>query len=178
MKSWVEFHGNRTPSGKEDLSQRLPVKPDGIAGSSARTASRTGLSTDGGVFVDNHKVWTIHSVAYDNSVQAGRSTLVRYQFKIPENAKGPLSVSARVNYRHLRQSYMNNVLGKDHPAYPIVQLASRTRMLNIGENPVTGPDPSDNPDWMRWNNLGIAYLDQQQYDDAVYAFSEVVQLRP
>jgi tetratricopeptide (TPR) repeat protein len=81
-------------------------------------------------------------------------------------------------YRHLRQSYTDNVLGKDHPAYPIVQLASRTRIFNIGENPASAPDPSDNPDWMRWNNLGIAYLDQAQYAEAVHAFGEVVKLRP
>jgi tetratricopeptide (TPR) repeat protein len=31
---------------------------------------------------------------------------------------------------------------------------------------------------MRWNNLGIAYLDQLQYADAIHAFSEVVKLRP
>ena len=37
-----------------------------------------------GNFVDNHKVWTIHSMAYDNTIQAGRSALIRYQFHIPE----------------------------------------------------------------------------------------------
>jgi tetratricopeptide (TPR) repeat protein len=83
-----------------------------------------------------------------------------------------------VNYRHLRQSYLNNVLGKDHPAYPIVQLASRSRILNVGDNPTSAPEPSDNPDWMRWNNLGIAYLDQQQYGEAIHAFGEVVKMRP
>jgi tetratricopeptide (TPR) repeat protein len=31
---------------------------------------------------------------------------------------------------------------------------------------------------MRWNNLGIAYLDEQQYDDSIHAFNEVVKLRP
>ena len=31
---------------------------------------------------------------------------------------------------------------------------------------------------MRWNNFGIAYLDQQQYDDALHAFEQVVRLRP
>ena len=128
--------------------------------------------------VDNHKVWTIHSVAYDNTVQAGRSTLVRYQFRIPPGAKGPITVSARVNYRHLRQSYLNNIFGEDHPAYPVVELASRTRTLNLGENPAAAPDPADNPDSIRWNNLGIAYLDQFQYADAVAAFSQVVKMRP
>jgi tetratricopeptide (TPR) repeat protein len=50
--------------------------------------------------------------------------------------------------------------------------------LNIGDNAVCPPEAGDNPDWMRWNNLGIAYLDQLQYSDAVRAFSEVVKLRP
>jgi tetratricopeptide (TPR) repeat protein len=31
---------------------------------------------------------------------------------------------------------------------------------------------------MRWNNLGIAYIDQQQYDDALHSFEQVVRLRP
>jgi tetratricopeptide (TPR) repeat protein len=87
-------------------------------------------------------------------------------------------MTARVNYRHLRQSNLNNVLGVDHPAYPIVELASRTRSLALGENAPGPPDPSDNPTWMRWNNLGIAYLDQLQYGEAVAAFNEVVKLRP
>ena len=125
-----------------------------------------------GVFVDNHKVWTIHSVAYDNSVQAGRSALVRYQFRIPEDVKGPITITAKVNYRHFRQSYLNNVFGKDHPAYPVVEIASRSRTFNIGDNQASPPAAGDNPDWMRWNNLGIAYLDQLQYSDAIHALAK------
>jgi tetratricopeptide (TPR) repeat protein len=84
-----------------------------------------------------------------------------------------------VNYRHLRQSYLDNIFGKDdHPAYPVVELASKTRTFNIGENPVMARDPHDNEDWMRWNNLGIGMLDQLQYMEAVEAFTEVTKLRP
>jgi tetratricopeptide (TPR) repeat protein len=90
---------------------------------------------------------------------------------------GQVTVSARVNYRHLRQSYLNNIFGKDHPAYPIVELASRSRVLKIGDNEPEAPDPADNPDWMRWNNLGIALLDQFQYAESVAAFTEVIKLR-
>jgi hypothetical protein len=50
-------------------------------------------------------------------------------------------VTANVNYRHLRQSYLNNIFGPDHPAYPVVEIASRTRVLNIGENKPEAPDP-------------------------------------
>jgi tetratricopeptide (TPR) repeat protein len=131
-----------------------------------------------GEFVDNHKVWLIHSVAYDNTIQAGRSTMVRYRFRVPAGAKGPFTFTARVNYRHLRQSYLNNVLGKDHPAYPVVALGERTRTFNLGQNLPGITDARDNPDWMRWNNFGIAYLDQLQYSDAMAAFENVVKLRP
>jgi tetratricopeptide (TPR) repeat protein len=131
-----------------------------------------------GTFVDNHKVFLIHSVALDNTVQAGRSALIRYQFEVPANARSPLTVTARVNYRHLRQSYLNNIFGKDHPAYPVVEIASQTRQLNLGDNSPVAPQPNENPEWMRWNNLGIGYLDQQQYEDARYAFSQVTRLRP
>jgi tetratricopeptide (TPR) repeat protein len=129
-------------------------------------------------FVDNHKVFTIHEIAYNNSIEAGRSVLIRYQFRVPADIKGQIIITAKVQYRHLRQSYFNNVLGKDHPSYPVIEVASRTRTLNIGNNQPVKPEPGDNQDWMRWNNIGIAYLDQQQYAEAVGAFEQVVKLRP
>ncbi len=71
-------------------------------------------------------------MAFDNTVQAGRSTLVRYRFQVPADVQGRITITAKVNYRHLRQSYLNNIFGTDHPAYPIVEIASRTRTLDIG----------------------------------------------
>ncbi len=153
------------------------LKPDGMLDPRAHSFTNRPVDLTGN-FVDNHKVWTIHSVAYDNTIQAGRSTLVRYQFQIPEDVKGPITITARVNYRHLRKSYVDNVFGRDHPAYPVVELASRSRTLNIGDNPPSTPLATDNPDWMRWNNAGIGYLDELQYEDAMHAFEQVVRLRP
>lgn len=175
-EGWVEF-SVKDATGVEIYHSGF-LKPDGSVDERAHTFRNHPVNVDGN-FVDNHKVWSIHSLAYDSTVQAGRSVLIRYEFRIPAGAKGPLTVTAKVNYRHLRQSYLDNVLGKDHPAYPIVEIASKTRTLNFGENAPVGPDPrQDNPDWMRWNNLGISYLDQLQYSDAIHAFGEVVKLRP
>jgi len=175
-EAWTEFTVKDT-NGKEIYHSGF-LKPDGMLDPRAHSFTNRPV-TDEGEFVDNHKVWTIHSVAYDNTVQAGRSVLVRYQFRLPANASGDFSVTAKVNYRHLRQSYLNNIFGKDdHPAYPVVEIASRTRVLKIGENTPGAPDPNDNQDWMRWNNLGIALLDQFQYQESVEAFNEVVKLRP
>jgi tetratricopeptide (TPR) repeat protein len=171
----VEFLVNDA-AGKEIYHSGF-LKPDGSLDERAHSFTNRPVNMEGD-FVDNHKVWTIHSVAYDNTIQSGRSALVRYEFQIPAGAKGTLKVTARVNYRHLRQSYLNNIFGNDHPAYPVVELASRSRTLAIGDNPAAPPDPLDNPDWMRWNNLGIAYLDQLQYADSMHAFEQVVKLRP
>jgi hypothetical protein len=139
---WVEFVV-QDAAGKEIYHSGF-LKPDGSLDERAHSFTNRPVNIDGS-FVDNHKVWTIHSVAYDNTIQSGRSALVRYEFQIPAGVKGPLTVTARVNYRHLRQSYLNNVFGNDHPAYPVVELASRSRTLNIGDNPATPPDPQDNP---------------------------------
>jgi Flp pilus assembly protein TadD len=174
-ESWVEMTV-KDADGNEIYHSGF-LKPDGMLDTRAHSFTNRPVNVSG-EFVDNHKVWTIHSMAYDNSIQSGRSALVRYEFQVPPNAKGPLSVTARVNYRHLRQSYLNNVLGPDHPAYPVVEMASRTRALAVGMNRPTPPDASDNQDWMRWNNLGIGFIDQQQYSDAVEAFEHVVKLRP
>ncbi len=174
-EAWMEFTVQDS-SGK-DIYHSGFLKPDGSLDERAHSFTNRPVNMQG-EFVDNHKVWTIHSVAYDNSVQAGRSVLVRYQFRIPVNIQGPIKVTARVNYRHFRQSYLNNVFGPDHPEYPVVEIASRTRTLNIGKNDPIQADAGDNADWMRWSNLGIGYLDQLQYADAINAFNEVVKLRP
>lgn len=174
-EAWVECVV-KDAGGKEIYHSGF-LKPDGALEESAHSFTNRPVNIYGN-FVDNHMVWGIHSMAYDNSIQSGRSALVRYMFEVPADARSPLTVTARVNYRHFRQSYLNNIFGKDHPDYPVVEMASRSRTLRIGENPVTPPDANDNPDWMRWNNLGVALLDQLQYAEAIDAFEQVVKLRP
>jgi tetratricopeptide (TPR) repeat protein len=174
-EAWVEVTV-KDAAGKEIYRSGF-LKPDGMLDPRAHSFTNRPVNLSGD-FVDNHKVWTIHSMAYDNSIQSGRSALVRYEFRIPPNAKGPLSITARVNYRHLRQSYLNNVFGSDHLRYPVIELAVRTRELNLGLNAPTASIAGDNQDWMRWNNVAIGLLDQQQYADAIDAFQQVVKLRP
>ncbi|MGB8769690.1 MAG: tetratricopeptide repeat protein [Candidatus Korobacteraceae bacterium] len=175
FQAWVEV--TVKDAAGNDIYHSGFLKPDGMLDTRAHSFTNRPVNLSG-EFVDNHKVWTIHSMAYDNSIQSGRSALVRYEFQVPPDVKGPLSITARVNYRHFRQSYLNNVFGPDHPLYPVVELASRTRTLNMGMNQPVAPEPGDNQDWMRWNNVGIGFLDQQQYSDAIHAFELVVKLRP
>ena len=174
-EAWVQFSAFDANGAK--IYESGFLKPDGMLDPGAHSFTNRPVNVVG-EFVDNHVVSAIHSVAYDNTIQSGRSALVRYRFALPAGVKGPITLQARVNYRHLRQSYLNNIFGTDHPAYPVVELASRSRVINIGENTATAPLPSDNEDWMRWNDLGIGLLDELQYADAINAFEQVVRLRP
>jgi tetratricopeptide (TPR) repeat protein len=174
-EAWAQF--TVTDANGAEIFNSGFLKPDGMLEPGAHSFTNRPVDVIGD-FVDNHRVFAIHSVAYDNTVQSGRSALVRYQFRLPADAKGPLTLRARVNYRHLRQSYLNNIFGPDHPAYPVVEIASRSRTLNLGENQPEAPLATDNADWMRWNNLGIGYLDQLQHADAIHAFEQVTRLRP
>jgi Flp pilus assembly protein TadD len=174
-EAWVEFSVKDTRG--EEIYHSGFLKPDGSLDPRAHSFTNRPIDKNG-EFVDNHQVQTIHSVAYDNSIQSGRSTLVRYRFRVPADVKGSITITAKVNYRHYRQSYINNVLGKDHPSYPVVSLASRATTLKIGDNFPAPAEPGDNPDWMRWNNLGISYLDELQYPESVDAFGQVARLRP
>jgi tetratricopeptide (TPR) repeat protein len=174
-EAWVQF--TVTDGAGTEIYKSGFLRPDGTLDYGAHSFTNRPVNVIGD-FVDNHMVFAIHSMAYDNTIQAGRSALVRYQFRLPPGVKGPLTLRAQVDYRHLRQSYLNNIFGTDHPVYPVVEIASRSRILQIGENQPEPALPTDNPEWMRWNNLGIGYLDQLQYEDSIHAFEQVVRLRP
>lgn len=174
-EAWVEFEV--TDATGRVLCHSGAISPDGTLDPEAHSFTNRMLDKNGN-YLDLHQVWSRRVLAYDNTIQSGRSTLVRYQFRVPTDVKGPLTITARVNYRHFRQGYLNFILGKKHPAYPVVVVAERIRTINIGKNRPQPPIPTDNPDWMRWNNLGIALLDQQQYAASVHAFQQVTRLRP
>ncbi len=174
-QAWVEFTVKDANGNTVETSGQL--RADGSLDPNAHIFNNRPVDTNG-EFVDNHTVWKVHSVAYDNTVDAGRSVLVRYRFHVPQQTSGALTITASVKYRHLRQSYLNSVLGKDHPAYPVATLATETRTVKIGRNGSTTPGADENPEWKRWNNLGIGLLDQFQYAAAVNAFAHVIHLEP
>lgn len=171
---WVQFEA-RDASGKT-LMDSGALGPDGTLDPSAHSFTNR-LVNVRGTLNDLHQVWDTRVIAYNNTIASGRSQIVRYQFKVPENETGAITITAKVNYRRFNQHFINFVFGR-HYDMPVVEMAQRTRTLAIGANPVTPPDPADNPEWMRWNNYGIGLLDAQQYAQSERAFEHVAQLRP
>jgi tetratricopeptide (TPR) repeat protein len=172
-ESWVEFEA-RDANGNL-LCQSGTLDGQGQLDKKAHTYTNRLVSAKG-KWLDLHEIWETRIRAYDNTIMPGRSDLVRYRFTIPRNVRGPVTLTARLNYRRFRQEYTNFVL-KERPRYPVVEIASRSLTLNVGDNR-GGGSAIDTPEYLRWNNYAIALLGEIQYYKAAEAFRKVVSLNP
>jgi tetratricopeptide (TPR) repeat protein len=172
-ESWVEFVA--TDGAGHEFFRSGFIKPDGFLDENAHTYTNRLVSKDGQL-LDLHQVWMTKIRAYDNTIPSGNSDLVRFRFRIPPQAAGPITLTAKVNYRRFRRGFTNFILGKSEN-YPIVEMASLARPLKLGRTEGQWPLP-DKTQMLRWNNYGIALLRQQQYWKAADAFRKVVEIDP
>ncbi len=176
-EAWVAFTV-KDADGKT-LAKSGYLQPNGSLDPSAHSFTNR-LINKQGKLNDLHQVWDNRVLAYNNTIQSGRSQLVRYAFTMPRTS-GAVSVTASVLYRRFDQHFIDFVMKMPegtHYQEPVIEMASTTRTFTAGLNPATKPVPDENPEWMRWNNYGIALLDAQQYAASVNAFEHVVKLRP
>ena len=173
-ESWTAFTV-KDSTGKV-LLESGGLQPNGELESSAHSFTNRLVNVHG-TLNEHHEVWNNRIVAYNNSIQSGRSQVVRYGFTIPQGANGDLTVTATVKYRRFMQHFIDFAL-KPHYEQPIVDMVSTTRVLHVGDNHPVPDLPGQNKEWMRWNNYGIALLDAQQYAASVDAFARVAKMRP
>ena len=168
-EAFVEFVV--TDEAGKTLYQSGFIKPNGYLDESAHNYKTYLVKTDG-TYNDKHFIWRTRAIAQNNQIQSGRSDLVRYQFGVPAEGTGSLKLTARLKYRRFTRVFSDYALGKSAD-YPIVTMASAEYLMRVGDNtPVPASDIPKNamPDWRRWNNYGIALIDQKQYPLAIDAF--------
>lgn len=173
-ESWVEFEAQDARG--HTLLHSGAIRPDGELDPDAHSFTNR-LVNSTGTLNDHHQVWDTRVIAFNNTVASGRSQIVRYEFQVPASAQGPITLTAKVNYRRFNQQFIDFGLGKHYPM-PVVEMASRKRTFVLGNNAPEPARPEDNPDWMRWNNYGVGLLDAQQYSESAQAFEHVAQMRP
>jgi len=177
-EAWVDF-AVKDASGKVLVESGF-LQPDGSLDPAAHSFTNRLINVKGELNA-LHQIWHNRVLAYNNALQSGRSQLVRYRFRLPKEIAGQVSITATVKYRRFNQHFidyaMDQKAGQQYPL-PIVDIASQTRALSLGENAPQPPTPGENPVWMRWNNYGIGLLDAQQYEASVEAFRHVAALRP
>jgi len=174
-ESWVNFTV-KDANGKT-LAESGFLQADGNLDSSAHSFTNR-IINNKGEFNDRHQIWHNRVLAYNNTVQSGRSQVVRYRFHVPKDLTGSFSLTATVKYRRFNQHYIDYAMNQKHYPEPVVEMAGQTRTFVVGENAAVKPGDDENKEWMRWNNYGIALLDAQQYAASVHAFERVAAFRP
>ena len=174
-ESWVDFVV-KDASGKTIVESGF-LQPDGYLDPGAHSFTNR-IINNKGEFNDLHQIWHNRVLAYNNTIQSGRSQLVRYRFQVPKDATGSISVTATVRYRRFDQHFIDFAMKQKHYPEPIIDMAGQTRTFAIGNNTPVKPGADENKEWMRWNNYGIGLLDAQQYAASVRAFDKVAALRP
>ncbi len=177
-ESWVNFTV-KDGSGKM-IAESGFLEPSGELDPSAHSFTSRLINVKGELN-DLHQIWHNRVLAYNNTIQSGRSQLVRYRFRLPKSITGTVSLTATVKYRRFNQHFIDYAMDQkngQHYPMPVVDMASETKTFNIGENIPVPPGATENKEWMRWNNYGICLLDAQQYEASVHAFERVAALRP
>lgn len=170
-EAYVEFTVAE-PDGKI-LYKSGFIKPDGYLDEYAH-AYKTYLVREDGSINNLHFIWQTKTIAQNAQISSGRSDVARYKFTLPKGVGGKIKLTAKLNYRRFTRVFSDYVLSKN-PDLPIVTMAMSERLLNVGADNNPEPvDPKAMPDWRRWNNYGIALLDQRQFPAAADAFDEVI----
>jgi tetratricopeptide (TPR) repeat protein len=121
-----------------------------------------------------HHIWKTKVVAQNTAIPSGRSDVARYKFTIPSGVGNQIKLTAKLQYRRFTRVFSDYALKKSIDL-PIETMAKSERILSmIEENKPQPVDPKAMPDWRRWNNYGIALIDQRQFPQSADAFDKVI----
>jgi tetratricopeptide (TPR) repeat protein len=190
-ETWVEFHarsGDRVlmESGTLDANRRLDPAADKL--------SQAVIAHDG-TLMDRRQPQDIHVPLYNNAIGPGAARVVHYRFRVPEDAKGTITLNAAANYRKFSRDYSIFVGGPNAPEIPVTRISADSVMLPVSQGNPSGAvahsastpaaaqssTPRGNPDypdrqWIRWNDYGIGLLLQGDLRGAAQAFAKVAAL--
>lgn len=195
---WVEFEAVDA-SGKTVYHSGF-IRPDKTLDESAHVYKAVLLDPYSRPLT-RHQVWLGTAKAYDNFINAGRSDIARFRFRVPAGVREATSLTlrARVNYRRFIQEYTDRVLERRNVKLdvPVVQMAESelkltgagvVRAVKTSAARVSPPKPqaktaqqAQTPQQLqarRWNDYGIGLLEQMQYGAASDAFRRAFELNP
>jgi Flp pilus assembly protein TadD len=195
-EAWVEFEA-LDELGKTIFHSGF-LKADGVLDERAHVYKAI-LLDESGRHITRHQIWTTNIKAYDNAIQAGRSDIARFHFRLPDwqtkkdRRSASLTLRARLNYRRVNQEYTNYILTQRKAALtlPVIKMAEALTQLRIGRQQAETQFPASanpmhraelpttrSPQWKRWNDYGIGLLEQAQYGAAAVAFRRASELAP
>lgn len=184
--------GHVFPGGAKDLRDtfvEVTVKDaDGkVLGASGVEHARTGredytyvlharLANSDGVMQREHNVAHFRTPVYDNSIAPRDANVVRYALVIPEGAKEPLRIDARLRHRRLEKSGFDGVCVASKTEVGKQRIADTLRFKGVAPNPcieqpildistashVIGVDGKEAETWRRYYRYGLGLLHHVQ----------------
>ena len=163
------------------------IKPDGMLDDSAHVYKAILLDEDART-ITRHQIWLTNVVGYNNAIPAGRSDVARFRFRLPKTWNSEaITLKATVNYRRFTQEYTNYVLKRQGKklTLPVVRMAeTEVKILPpsaktaVKKDRVVKDRSTREMQARRWNDYGIALLEQAQYGPAAEAFRHAGELNP
>ncbi len=111
--------------------------------------------------IDRRNAQDIFVALYNHQIPPGAAAVVHYALSVPADAKGPISIEARLRYRKFDARYLGLVEGKAFRRnnLPITTLGSdRVTLPLAGSTAKVAAQTRDIPLWQRWNDYGIGLL--------------------
>src|SRR5262249_10160430 len=112
-----------------------------------------------GEHMDRRQPQDIRVPLYNNGIGPGAARVVHYRVRIPEDAKGAITLSAGTHSRKFSRDYTTFSLGAAHPSLPVTTLASDALTLPVAPTrdvpSAAGPRGNPDPLWLRWNDYAI-----------------------
>jgi tetratricopeptide (TPR) repeat protein len=188
-ETWVSFEAQSGGqkffrSGVLDFSDRLDPAADML--------SLLVIDHDG-KHMDRRQPQDIHVPLYNNGIGPGADRVVHYRMRVPQDAKGSLTLTAGVHYRKFSRDYETFTLGSAFSSLPVTTLAIDTvelsvaNSLSLRERAGAKREPSPTPVsqrgnadalWLRWNDYGIGLFLQGDFKGAARAWTRAAELAP
>jgi Tfp pilus assembly protein PilF len=156
------------------------VENDGPVDPSAHFYRSFLLDADG-AHIDKRNAWQARSTLYVRLIPPGAADTVHYKLTIPRDAKGPISLHAKLNHRkfsHFYNEFAFDKFPEKKKPLPIITLAEAKASLQVGAGPSAMVQKLEKTDRERWNDWGIGMLLQGDIKGAEYAFQKVTEADP
>jgi len=141
----------------------------------------------------NRNPQDFHAVVYKRVIGPGTANAARYRMVVPQSwPYESITIRASLNWRKFTRHYTEFVFahenlpdlprfeGKEVPDLPIVTISQSGVTIPVGKPGVIArrQEQEKRPDWMRFNDYGIAHLLQGDLKTAQWAFKQVENLVP
>ena len=181
FEAWLEFQA--TDANGKVLIHSGAVRADGELEWSAHAYRAVPLD-DHGQPITKHDIWNTRIGGFDRQIPAGRADLGRFTFEVPANARSPIKLVARLNYRRFNNRFIDWVKQSEKGVQisPVVEMttAEATIKVEVAKTEVSQGAAANAASQAelrkRWRVYGVALLDQQQFEAAVAAFEQARKL--